>query len=347
MSSDARGCRITGLGVYRPANSVSNETIAGPLGLDAEWIRTRTGIAARRVASSAETVIAMAATAGERAITAAGLAPDAIDCVITATVSHGRCTPAAAASVAARLNLHGPAAFDISAACAGFSYGLELARGLIAVGTVVNALVIGAERMSDLVDPADPNTAILFSDGAGAVVVSAHADSEISPIVWGSDGSKADLVGQVPDWINYRDHGGNQPHLRMNGQGLFLWVIENIPDITRRALDRAGVTLDSVRAFIPHQANRRMTECLTTALDLPEHFTIAEDIVDQGNASAASIPLAMSRLLADNPALRGELALTVGFGAGLTYGAQLIRLPVNVSPEQDSGQDEVVGQQPR
>ncbi|MFE3101061.1 beta-ketoacyl-ACP synthase 3 [Nocardia tengchongensis] len=320
-------CRIAGLGVYRPAESVSSDTVAGPLGLDAEWIRSRTGITARRVAGEAESVVDMAAAAGAAAIDDSGLAPDLIDCVITATVSHGISTPAAASVIADRLNLDGPAAFDISAACSGFSYGLELARSLIAAGSARHVLVIGAERMTDLIDPTDANTAILFGDGAGAVVVAPSDSPEIAPIVWGGNGAKADLVGQAPTWIHYRDHGGPEPRLRMNGQGLFLWVIENVPDIALRALDAAGLTVADLDAFIPHQANQRMIDCLATALDLPDTVRVATDIADQGNASAASIPLAMARLLDDHPTLSGGTALTIGFGAGLTFGAQVLRLP--------------------
>ncbi|MEU1203821.1 beta-ketoacyl-ACP synthase 3 [Nocardia sp. NPDC005825] len=319
--------RMLGLGTFRPEHTVSNVVLAERLDLSPEWIESRTGIAGRRRAEDSETVVDMGIQAARQAIARAGVEPADIDCVIAATISFTDQTPSAAVRIAAELDLGRPAAFDVSAACAGFTYGLDLARCMIAGGTARHVLVVGVERMTDLVDPTDPNTAILFSDGAGAVVVGPSATPGIGPIVWGADGRKADLVAQNRSWADFRDNGGPRPYLRMQGQDLFMWVIEQIPAFAYRALELSGVELADLDAFIPHQANARMTECLCRALELPDSVAVADDIRHQGNASAASIPLAMATLLEENPHLHGGTALLAGFGAGLAFGAQVITLP--------------------
>ncbi|MGW2663672.1 beta-ketoacyl-ACP synthase III [Nocardia tengchongensis] len=319
--------RILGLGTFRPVRTVSNSVLGESLNLSPEWIESRTGIAGRRRADDSETVVDMGIRAARQAIERAGIDPADIDCVIGATISFTDQTPSAAVRIAAELDLSRPAAFDISAACAGFTYALDLARCMIAGGTARHVLVVGVERMSDLVDPTDPNTAILFSDGAGAVVVGPARTPGIGPIVWGADGRKADLVAQNSSWTDFRDHGGPQPYLRMSGQDLFMWVIEQIPAFAYRALELSGLTVADLDAFIPHQANARMTECLCRALELPDQVVVADDIRHQGNASGASIPLAMAGLLEEHPRLHGGTALLVGFGAGLAFGAQVVQLP--------------------
>ena len=320
--------RILGVGGYRASRVVTNEEMCRTIDSTDEWIRSRTGIEERRWATAEETVGFMAATAAEKALAAAGIGADRIGCVLVSTVSHFAQTPSLAVDVAARLGADGAAAFDISAACAGFCYGLALAQDMIRGGSAEHVLVIGVERLSDLTDVTDRNTAFLFGDGAGAAVVGPSPTPGIGPVAWGADGHQADAIDQTFPWDALRERPDlGFPALRMKGQQVFRWASYQMVPVALRALRQAGIEAADLDAFVPHQANMRITDAMVKALKLPAHVPVARDIARTGNTSAASIPLAMERMIEQGEAPSGGLALLIGFGAGLVYAAQVVVLP--------------------
>lgn len=327
--------RIVSTGSYRPERIVSNDEICEFIDSSDEWIRERSGIVERRFAAEDETVIDMAVAAGQAALEKGNITPDQVGAVIVATVTHPYQTPSAAGEIAHRLGTRGAGALDISAACAGFCYGVGLADGLVRSGVAPYVLVIGVEKLSDFTSPHDRSTAFIFADGAGAAVVGPSDSIEIGPTVWGSDGAQSDLIVLEPDWVTLRktiEVEDSQitspwPSVRMEGQPVFRWAIGEMPKVARQALDAAGLTIDDLDAFIPHQANMRITDAMVRALGLPDHVAIARDIETSGNTSAASVPLAMDRMISAGEIKSGQLALLIGFGAGLAYAAQVIRIP--------------------
>jgi 3-oxoacyl-[acyl-carrier-protein] synthase-3 len=318
--------RILSVGAHRPERVVSNEELIGPIDSSDSWIRERSGIRTRRWATAEETVIDLAEPAARTAIERSGLDPSQIDTVLVATITHLHQTPSAAALLAHRLGATHAAAMDISAACAGFCYGISLATDMIRGGSARHVLVIGVEKLSDLLDGTDRSTAFIFGDGAGAVVVGPSPTPAIGPTVWGSDGSQWQAIRQSHSWIDVKD-GAGWPTLRMVGPAVFRWAVWEMAPVAARALKDAGITADDLAAFIPHQANMRIIDAMAKQLQLPDHVAIARDIADTGNTSAASIPLAMDRMLAEGQVPSGGLALLIGFGAGLTYAAQVVELP--------------------
>lgn len=320
--------RITGVGGYRPSRVVSNQEIAPRIDSSDEWIRERSGITERRWAAEQESVALMGAAAAEKALAHAGVTADQVGCVLVATSTHFRQLPALAADIAHRIGTAQAAAFDLSAACAGFTHALAVAHDLVRGGSAGHVLVVATERMSDLIDHDDRATAFLFGDGAGAVVVGPSDTPAMGPVVWGSDGAQGGAIDQSASWLELR-HGRPPrfPALTMQGQTVFRWAVYEMARAARRALDEAGMDAADLEAFIPHQANLRIVEALATTLRLPAHVAVARDIVHTGNTSAASVPLAIEHMLATGAARSGALALTIGFGAGLSYAAQVITLP--------------------
>ena len=325
-SKGAPYARILGVGGYRPVRVVPNEVILETIDSSDEWIRSRSGIETRHWASDEETVAAMSLEASGKAIANAGISAEQIGGVVVATVSHFKQTPAVATEIADKLGTAKAAAFDISAGCAGFGYGLTLARGMIVDGSAEYVLVIGVERLSDLTDLEDRATAFLFGDGAGAVVVGPSTEPHIGPTVWGSEGDKSDTIKQTVPWNEY-DSSGKFPAITQEGQAVFRWAVFEMAKVAQQALDAAGITPDDLDVFIPHQANERIIDSMVKTLKLPEHVTVARDVRTTGNTSAASIPLAMERLLATGEAKSGDTALVIGFGAGLVYAATVVTLP--------------------
>jgi len=321
--------RVLGFGGYRPARVVTNEEICQNIDSSDEWIQARSGIVTRRWANAEETVRAMSVAAAGKALANAGVRADQVGAVVVSTVSHLYQTPAIATVIAEDLGAKGAAAFDISAACAGFCYGVGLADGMVRTGSADYVVVIGVERLSDLTDPHDRSTAFIFADGAGAAVVGPSDEPGIGPVVWGSDGTQAGLITQEESWHQafYSDGGAQWPHLRMEGNPVFRWAVWEMARVAQQALDAAGVSTADLDAFIPHQANMRITDAMVKALKLPEHVRVARDIAQQGNTSAASVPLAIERMQETGEVKSGETALIIGFGAGLAYAAQVIKLP--------------------
>ncbi|MEU4032802.1 ketoacyl-ACP synthase III [Streptomyces collinus] len=345
-SKGAPYARILGVGGYRPTRVVPNEVILEKIDSSDEWIRSRSGIETRHWAGPEETVAAMSVEAAGKAIADAGIAAEQIGAVVVSTVSHFAQTPAVATEIADKLGTDKAAAFDISAGCAGFGYGLTLAKGMVVEGSAEYVLVIGVERLSDLTDLEDRATAFLFGDGAGAVVVGPSKEPAIGPTVWGSEGDKSGTIKQTVTWDrffpNARLNAGTDtpadlpvdtegtikfPAITQEGQAVFRWAVFEMAKVAQQALDAAGITADELDVFIPHQANVRIIDSMVKTLKLPEHVMVARDIRTTGNTSAASIPLAMERLLATGEAKSGDTALVIGFGAGLVYAATVVTLP--------------------
>jgi 3-oxoacyl-[acyl-carrier-protein] synthase-3 len=324
----SRYAAVLGIGSYRPSRVIPNADIVEAIDSSDEWIQQRSGIRQRRFANDEETVQMMSVAASRKAIGRAGIAPAQIDCVIVATVTHLLQTPAIATAIAYELGTDQAAAFDISAACAGFCHGLALADQMVRGGAARYALVIGVERLSDLTDMADRGTAFIFADGAGAAVVGPSETPGIGPVVWGSDGEQFDLIRQKEDW---RDIVAMErpvlPYLTMQGNPVFRWASFTMAKVAQQALDKAGISADDLDVFVPHQANMRIIDAMARAMKLPERVAIARDIADQGNTSAASIPLALDRMIDEGEARSGDVALLIAFGAGLAYAAQVITVP--------------------
>lgn len=319
--------RLLGLGAFRPRRYATNEEVCARIDVDPEWVVARSGIRTRGVAADDETVVDMGAAAARDALEVAAVSPAEIDVVVVATMSPDTACPQVSTRLADRLGVTG-AAVDLGAACSGFSYGLEMARAMIRAGTARHVLLVGVERMTDLLDLTDRSTAFLFGDGAGAVVVGPSDEPGVGPAVWGADGSQADLIEHRPRWRDgLADPEGPVPGLRMQGPAVFRWASTQIAPVAEKALAAAGVTVDDLDAFVPHQANNRITDALVRALALPDRVVVARDVVRAGNTSAASVPLAMHALLRDGDAEPGQVALLAGFGAGLTYGSQVVALP--------------------
>ena len=319
--------RIHGMGAFRGQNRVTNDDIAGPIDSSDEWIRQRTGIITRARADEDTTVIDMATIAAKEAIEAAGIEPSQVGAVILATITNVVQTPAAATRVCDAIGASPAAAYDISAGCAGYCYGITQADALIRSGVAEYVLVIGAEKLSDIIDPTDRSISFLLGDGAGAAVVGPAEEPGISESVIGSDGSKWNAVAMNHEFQEFRRGEVEWPTLRQDGRAVFRWAVWEMAKAAREVLERAGIEASDLVAFIPHQANMRIIDEFANQLGLPESVVIARDIAETGNTSAASIPLATHRLLQEHPELSGGLALQIGFGAGLAYAAQVVRLP--------------------
>jgi 3-oxoacyl-[acyl-carrier-protein] synthase-3 len=313
------GTKILGFGGYQPDKVVTNDDLATIVETNDEWIRARVGIQSRRVAADDETVADMAEAAGAKALAASGLEPSDVDLVVVATCSPESPLPNVAATVAYRLGIVKPGAYDLNAACAGFCYAVGAASDSVRAGSARNALVIGAEKMTSWIDWTDRATCIIFADGAGAAVIGATGDDEppgIGPVVWGSAGDQADKIVIT----------GRTGWLAQDGQAVFRWATTAIAPVALEACRRAGVTPADITAFIPHQANLRIIEAIAKKLGIPRE-RVADDIVHSGNTSSASIPLALSRMAEQGRLQPGTPALLVGFGAGLSYAAQVVTVP--------------------
>ncbi|SOC50892.1 3-oxoacyl-[acyl-carrier-protein] synthase-3 [Blastococcus aggregatus] len=316
LATGAPGARILGLGAYRPRRRVTNDELAGVMETNDEWIQSRVGIAERRWADDDETLVEMATAAGGKAIAASGLAPDEIDLVVLASASLRQPIPGIGPQVAHRLGIPRPGAMDLNAGCAGFCYSLGLVSDAIRAGSARNAIVIGVERLTDVTDMTDRSTAVIFADGAGAAVVGASDEPGIGPVAWGSDGDQHSAIEII-------DSG----YMAMAGQAVYRWATTKLTEALTEAMEKAGVTAADIDVFAPHQANLRIIESMTKRLGFGEKTVIARDIVRSGNTSAASIPLALSALMESGEAKSGDLALVLGYGAGLTYAGQVLRLP--------------------
>lgn len=319
--------RIYALGAARGELLVTNDEIAGPIDSSDEWIRQRTGIVTRRRAGATTSLIDMSVAASKEAIEKSKVNPAEIDAVILATISFPYQTPSGATLLAEKVGAVGAAAYDISAACAGYCYGIAQADSLIRSGTARYVLVVGAEKLSDFIDPTDRSISFLLGDGAGAAVVGPSDHAGISRTVWGSDGANWDKVGMTGSLVDFRDEKISWPTLVQEGQSVFRWAVWEMVKVAKEALEASGLQAEDLSALVTHQANVRIIDEFAKQLGLPQSVVVAKDIVDTGNTSAASIPLAMHRLLAEGQVKSGGYALEIGFGAGLAYAAQVVELP--------------------
>jgi 3-oxoacyl-[acyl-carrier-protein] synthase III len=312
------GSRIAALGHYQPSRVLTNDELAQMVDTNDEWIRDRVGIVTRRIAET-ETVADMAAAAAEKALANSGLTAADIDLVAVATCSSVDRSPNVACRVAAKLGITTPGAFDLNTACSGFSYTLGTVDHAIRAGAARNALVIGAEKLSDFTDWTDRSTCILFGDAAGAAVVTTAPDGEepgIGPVVWGSVPERSEAV-RIEGW---------RPYIQQEGQAVFRWATTALAPLALEACERAGVAPEDIAAFVPHQANARIIDGIAKRLGMPNAI-IAKDIVESGNTSAASVPLALSKLVERREVPSGAPVLLFGFGGGLTYAGQVVRCP--------------------
>lgn len=317
---------LIGLGIYRPSRVVPNSEIVDAIESSDEWIRERSGIIERRFAAADETAASMGAIAAKNALIDAGISADEIDVVLVATFSHRYQTPSAAAEIAATIGADQASAFDISAACAGFCYGIGVADSLVRSGNAKNVLVIGTEKLSDIINMKDRGTAFIFADGAGAVIVSATKEQGISPTVWGADGNARDAIIMQPDSVTAGKEGVPSL-LTMQGQAVFRWAVGSMGEICVQTIEKSGLKLSDLKAFVPHQANVRITDAIVKRLNLPDSVIIAKDIETAGNTSAASIPLALHALREAGKVKKGDPFLMIGFGAGLAYASQVALVP--------------------
>ena len=319
---------ILGIGTYRPRRLVPNSELVDAIDSSDEWIQQRSGIKTRGFADSDETVQMMSVAASRQALERAGLEAAQVDCVIVATVSHMLQTPAIATAIAFELGTDKAPAFDISAACAGFCHGISLGSDMIRAGSAKHVLVIGVERLTDITSLNDRGTAFIFADGAGAALLGPSDEVGIGPVVWGSDGEQFDLIRQDEDWrdVLVQDEPV-MPHLIMQGATVFRWASYAMAKVAEATLDRSGITVDDLDVFVPHQANMRIIDAMARSMKLPAHVNIARDIAEQGNTSAASIPLALGRMIDEGTAKSGDTALLIAFGAGLAYAAQVVKVP--------------------
>ena len=312
------GARLLAVASVRPRKVMTNDEFPPELGTSDEWIRSRTGIESRGIAGEGESIVDMGAAAAAKALAGAGLAATDIDLLLLATCTMPSPTPGAAPQVASRLGITA-GALDVNGACAGFSYALALAADAVRGGTARNVAVIGSERLTDWTDWSSRETCVLFGDGAGAVIVGATdaAHNGVGPVAWGSDGTKSDLIG-VPDFGRY---------LGMDGKAVFRWATSAVVAATQEACDLAGLAPSDLAAFVPHQANLRIIDAAARQLGLGKGTVIADDVRTSGNTSAASIPLALSRLIEQGQVRTGDPVLLVAFGAGLSWAAQVVHCP--------------------
>ncbi|HEX5401508.1 MAG TPA: beta-ketoacyl-ACP synthase III [Pseudonocardiaceae bacterium] len=310
---------ILGTGSYQPDKIVTNDDLAQVIDTNDQWIRERVGIIERRAAGPEERVVDMAAKAGAKAIADAGLTPSDLDTVIVATCTMPTQIPNASARVADMLGIKGAGAFDVNAACAGFCYAIGTASDLVRAGSARRVLVVGAEKFTGWVDPTDRANAIIFADGAGAVVVGAADEPAIGPVAWGSAGDLADMIYMRDEkWI-YQE-----------GQSVFRWATTQVAPIALRALELTGLKPSDVDVLIPHQANLRIVGAIAKKLrheGAREDMVVADDIMYSGNTSSASIPMALDHMRAAGRVHSGDVLLLVGFGAGLSYASQVVISP--------------------
>ncbi|HEY5361905.1 MAG TPA: beta-ketoacyl-ACP synthase III [Streptosporangiaceae bacterium] len=320
LTEGRAGARILAFGGYQPARVVTNDELAATVDTNDQWIRSRVGIASRRIAGPEESLADMAVAAGGKALAGSGLGPGDIDLVIVATCTPEAPIPNTAATVARRLGIAAPGAFDLNAACAGFCYALSAAADAVRAGSATNVLVIGAEKLSQWVDWTDRSTCIIFADGAGAAVVGPVTDPQeapgIGPVSWGS-------AGDLADKISIKDRNS---FIVQEGQAVFRWATTALHPVALEACKRAGVDPTELAAFVPHQANLRIIESIARKLGAPQAI-VADDIVTSGNTSSASIPLALSAMIERGQLSSGSSALLIGFGAGICYAAQVITVP--------------------
>jgi 3-oxoacyl-[acyl-carrier-protein] synthase-3 len=326
----ARTAKIVGLGAYLPKRVLSNNDLEQIVDTTDEWITTRTGIKERRVVADDESLVDLVDRAGRSAMEDAGVSPDEVDLLILATATVEQPIPASAAIVQPRLGLSNAVCFDLSAACSGFTYSLNVARQFIATGDAHTVLVLGAECLTRYLDWTDRTTCVLFGDGAAGVVLQPATQGEgILQIEWRTDGSLADIIAMPGGGCRFPPHSTESieqrlPFIKMRGNETFKVAVRALTDLSNSILDKAGIGIDEIDLFIPHQANQRIIQAVGQRLGLRED-QVFTNVHRVGNTSAASIPLAMTDARDAGRLRRGDLVLTSSFGGGLTWASALFR----------------------
>ncbi|MFD4376246.1 beta-ketoacyl-ACP synthase III [Streptomyces sp. NPDC058486] len=312
------GTRISALGHYQPAKVLTNHELAELVDTSDEWILSRVGIRTRHMAGPEEPVDELAAHAAGKALAAAGLTPGDIDYVIVATSTAIDRSPNTAARVAARLGMGSPATLDLNVVCAGFTHALATADHAIRAGAARRALVIGADKMTEITDWTDRTTCVLTGDGAGAVIVEATETDTgaIGPVLWGS----------VPEMGHAVRIEGTPPRFAQEGQSVYRWATQKLPALAREACARSGIAPEDLAGVVLHQANLRIIEPLAAKIGAV-NAVVARDVVDSGNTSAASVPLALAKLVERGELPAGAPVLLFGFGGNLSYAGQVVRIP--------------------
>lgn len=310
------GSRVLALGHHQPAAIVTNHDLAARVDTNDEWIQSRVGIRTRHIAGPEETVDDMAAAAAAKALASSGLPPEAIDLVLVATCTAVERSPNTAARVAVKLGLSSPATMDLNVVCAGFTHALATADHTLRAGAARAALVIGADKFTAVADWSDRSTCVLVGDGAGAAVVTAADEAGIGPVVWGS----------VPEMSHAVRIEGTPSRFAQEGQSVYRWATTQLPPICKEVCERAGIEPEDLAAVVLHQANLRIIEPIARKLGAV-NAVIARDVVESGNTSAASIPLALSKMVERGEIEPGAPVLLFGFGGNLSYAGQIIRCP--------------------
>jgi len=329
MSTNLRSVGILGTGSYLPANKVTNFDMEKIVDTSDEWIRTRTGIGARHFAADDEATSDMATKAAIKAMEAAGVTADEIDMIIVGTCTPDMLLPATACLVQSNIGAVGCAAFDLETACSGFIYGMEVARNFIACGTYNKVLVIGAEKLSSILNFEDRKTCVLFGDGAGAAVLGPVEDGKgILASELGADGSKGmvlkvDAGGSrmpaTPQTVADRLHS-----LSMDGSEVFKFAVRIMGSSSMRSIEKAGLTLEDIDFLVPHQANMRIITSAAKKLKLPIE-KVHVNLNEYGNMSAASVPVALDEAIRSGKIKEGDKTVLVGFGGGLTWGSCVVQ----------------------
>ncbi len=317
--------KIIGTGSSLPKKIVTNEALSELVDTSDEWIRTRTGIRERHIATE-ETTTSLAAEAAENALKSAGVAPEELDLIVAATVTSDRIIPMLSCEVQARLGAKKAVAFDIGAACSGFLFALGTANAYLNTGKYQKALVLGAETLSKIIDWTDRSTCVLFGDGAGAVVVTSEEDSLLG-MVQGSDGASGmalNCVNRMTDNPFHKAESTTFSYVHMDGPAVYKFAVRTVPKAIQEALAEAGIVADEVDHYILHQANLRILEAVSARLKQPmeKFFTNLERC---GNISAASVPILLDEVVRAGKIQKGDIVVLAGFGAGLTWGACVLR----------------------
>jgi len=337
-----RGVRISGIGVHVPQRILTNDDISQFLDTSDDWIRSRTGIRERRIATAAEAPSDLGVLAAVRALDMAGVSPREIELVISSSLIPDMVFPATAAVIAERIGAREAGAFDVQAGCTGFVYALAAAAAFIGAGMYRRVLVVGAETVSKGLDWEDRRTCVLFGDGAGAVVVERSADHELFTFDLGNDGSGAGKLNmpaggaRLPathDSVSRREH-----FLKMDGPEVFRFATRTVAESCLRVLQNADLTVDDVDLFVPHQANQRIIASAVRRLGIAED-RVFTNLERYGNTSCASIPLCLEEAMESGRLAAGQRLLLAGFGAGLSWGSAVITWSLDGAPDGDPGRD--------
>lgn len=326
----SRTAVITGVGAYVPPRVVTNDDLARRLDTSDEWIRTRTGIAMRHIVDEGMTTVDLGTEAGRNALKSSG--ESQVDAVVLATTVPDRPCPASAPEIASRLGLSGVAAFDVGAVCTGFVYALATAAGLISAGIAERVLCVGAEAFSNLIDPDDRTTAVIFGDGAGALVLRAGEPDELGalgPFDLGSDGDRSDLIAVAAGGSRQplpSKHKREDLYLAMDGREVYRHAIPRMAASSEAVLKRAGWKVTDIDRFVGHQANVRILDAVADRLEIPADRRVA-NIERVGNTAGASIPIALADAAADGTLQAGHRVLLTAFGGGLTWGSTVLTWP--------------------